>query len=112
MKGAISRRKVFPQWASAALLALYDAVGLESVFVGVKVYENGLARLTAVQKWYNPANRPDVGDDSLGFNDHAVKTSDHAHRTEQIDIKHALYSSNVGVDRRHGVSYTTMSWRY
>ena len=94
------------------MLALYDAVGLESVFVGVKVYENGLARLTAVQKWYNPANRPDVGDDSLGLNDHAVKTSDHAHRTEQIDIKHALYSSNVGVDRRHGVSYTTMSWSY
>ena len=36
-----------------------------------------------------------------------MEAAHHAHRTEQIDIKHTLHSSHVRVDRRHGVRYTT-----
>jgi hypothetical protein len=62
--------------------------------------------LTAVEIWDNGSNRRKVDNCAFSRNDHAVKTADHAHGTENIDVKHALHFNNIRVNRRHGVSDT------
>lgn len=39
-----------------------------------------------------------------------MEAANHAHRAEQINIKHALYRNDVSVNRRHGISYAPDIW--
>lgn len=100
--GAISTRKVFDQCWSAAFVALYDAMYFgQFLFGGIEI-----DMLTSVQVRNYSSNWSNIHNCPCGFDNHIVEVMYHSHRTEDIDVEHALRRSDVCVNGCHGVGDT------
>lgn len=63
------------------------------------------ARPTSIHVRNDPTNGANIQDGPTSLDEHFVEMMHHPHGSKDIDIKHALRSGDVSVDRRHGVAW-------